>query len=155
MSVRVGLRPDQPLTLREIEVVKLVAAGMSNTAAAAELGLSPLTVKQHLQRIAVKSGVGDRAGIVGYAIRTGQLSVPATGVPPLGFAERHFNVLVRIARGYSNEQIGAELGLNVHTVKSRVRRLLVLLEVGSREEAVVAGFACGALRLVPRQRVAS
>lgn len=157
MSVPEHLR-GVPLTAREIQVVQLVARGMTNPEIGAELGLSPATVKQHMARIAVKLGTGDRAGIVGTAIRRGLLPVPVTGRPPAGFDEPLFDVLVRIARGMSNAEIAADLGLGLERVKRRVRRLLAVLGVSSREEAVAAGVACGALRLVQvrrRDRVAA
>jgi DNA-binding NarL/FixJ family response regulator len=141
----------QPPTPREMQVVRLVARGMTNMKIAAELDLSPLTVKTHVARIGVKFGTGDRAGIVGTAIRRGLLQVRVTGLTPPGFDEGLFDVLVRIARGLDNREIAADLGLPYETVKSRVRRLLAVLGVCSREEAVVAGVACGALRLVRRQ----
>lgn len=141
---------------REMQLVQLVARGMSAPEIAAELDLAPATVKQHLARIGAKFGVGDRAGIVGIAIRRGHLQVPTTGRPPAGFDEALFDVLVRIARGMTNQEIGAELHLSTDSVKSRVRRLFAVFGVGSREEAIVAGVACGALRLVrARERVAA
>lgn len=142
--------PGRPLSAREIEVVQLVARSMTNPQIGAELGLSPVTVKQHMRRIGLKCGTGDRAGIVGAAIRSGRLVVPVTGQPPDGFDEGLFDVLVRIARGLSNQEIGLELGLSFEQVKARVRRLLVMLGASGREEAVAAGVACGALPLVRR-----
>lgn len=139
-------------TAREIQVVRLVARGMTNPEIGAELGLSPVTVKQHLARVGTKLGVGDRAGIVGAAIRGGYLQVPVTRQVPDGFDESLFDVLVRVARGRSNQEIADELGLSFEAVRSRVRRLLAVLGVCSREEAVAAGIACGALRLVPVRR---
>lgn len=146
------LRGQAP-TAREMQVIQLVARGMTNSRIGAELGLSPLTVKGHLMRIGAKLGITDRAGIVGAAIRGGYLQVPVTREAPAGFDEDLFNVLVRIARGKSNVEIGAELSVSYETVKARVRRLLMVLGVRCREEAVTAGVACGALRLVPVRRV--
>lgn len=151
------LRGQQP-TAREMQVVQCVARGMKNPEIAVELNLAPTTVKQHIARIGVKFGIGDRAGIVGAAIRSGLLRVPVAHQVPDGFDEGLFDVLVRIARGMSNAEIGAELHLSYESVKSRVRRLLKVLGVRNREEAVAAGVACGALRLVPvrqRERVAA
>lgn len=50
------------LTRRGIEVLRRVAGGASTSAIAAELGLSPKTVQNHLQRIYRTIGVRDRAG---------------------------------------------------------------------------------------------
>lgn len=59
------------LSGREIEVVRLVADGRSNKQIGEELGLSALTVKSHLARIARKLGTGDRAEMVALAMRAG------------------------------------------------------------------------------------
>ncbi len=68
-----GLLPGGPegLSHREIEVIELVAEGMSNRDVGMELGLSALTVKSHLARIARKLGTGDRAEMVAMAMRAG------------------------------------------------------------------------------------
>lgn len=59
------------LSGREIEVLQLVADGRSNKEIGEALGLSALTVKSHLARIARKLGTGDRAEMVVVAMRAG------------------------------------------------------------------------------------
>lgn len=59
------------LSGREIEVLRLVADGQSNKQTGQLLGLSALTVKSHLARIARKLGTGDRAEMVAMAMRAG------------------------------------------------------------------------------------
>ena len=59
------------LSGREVEVLQLVADGRSNKEIGASLGLSALTVKSHLARIARKLGSGDRAEMVVVAMRAG------------------------------------------------------------------------------------
>jgi len=59
------------LSGREIEVLRLVADGQSNKQIGEALGLSALTVKSHLARIARKLGTGDRAEMVAMAMRAG------------------------------------------------------------------------------------
>jgi DNA-binding NarL/FixJ family response regulator len=59
------------LSGREIEVLRLVADGQSNKQIGEQLGLSALTVKSHLARIARKLGTGDRAEMVALAMRAG------------------------------------------------------------------------------------
>ena len=65
--------PDLPdeLTPRELEVLKLIAAGLSNAEIADELVLSNATVKTHINRIFYKTGARDRAQAVRYAYRHG------------------------------------------------------------------------------------
>jgi DNA-binding CsgD family transcriptional regulator len=56
---------DARLTIREREVVALVAAGKTNAQVAAALWVTPATVKKHLENVYLKLGVGTRAGAVG------------------------------------------------------------------------------------------
>jgi DNA-binding NarL/FixJ family response regulator len=62
------------LSGREIQVLQLVAEGKSNKDIGVALGLSALTVKSHLARIARKLGTGDRAEMVATALRSGAIS---------------------------------------------------------------------------------
>jgi DNA-binding NarL/FixJ family response regulator len=62
------------LSLREVEVLRLVAEGQSNKEIGDELQLSALTVKSHLARIARKLGTGDRAEMVAVAMRAGVIT---------------------------------------------------------------------------------
>jgi DNA-binding NarL/FixJ family response regulator len=62
------------LSAREIQVLQLVARGKSNKDIGEELGLSALTVKSHLARIARKLGTGDRAEMVATAMRSGAIT---------------------------------------------------------------------------------
>jgi DNA-binding NarL/FixJ family response regulator len=55
------------LTPREAEVLKLIAAGLSNQEIADKLVLSNATVKTHINRIFYKTGARDRAQAVRYA----------------------------------------------------------------------------------------
>ena len=68
---RSAARPPDRLTLREIEVLRLVAAGKTNHAAASDLHLSEKTVARHLSNIFAKTGVGSRAAATAYAFRNG------------------------------------------------------------------------------------
>jgi DNA-binding NarL/FixJ family response regulator len=59
------------LTPREIEVLQLLAEGLTNQQAGARLGLSARTVKTHVQNLLVKLDVPDRTGAVARAFRLG------------------------------------------------------------------------------------
>ena len=59
------------LTEREAEVLRLVAAGMTNRQIATELHLSEKTVARHLSNIFTKLGVPSRAAATAFALRRG------------------------------------------------------------------------------------
>ena len=60
---------DERLTLRELEVLQLIAKGLSNQEIAQKLFLSEKTVKNHLTNIFRKIDVADRTQAVLYAIK--------------------------------------------------------------------------------------
>ncbi|MGH2740423.1 MAG: response regulator transcription factor [Actinomycetota bacterium] len=77
-AVEPGAEPavaGRPLYLTPIErrVLALVAGGKANKQVAFELGISPLTVKNHLARIRARFGAADRTQVVALAIRAGLL----------------------------------------------------------------------------------
>lgn len=59
------------LTTRELEVLRLIAKGRSNTEIADELFISEVTVKSHIGRIFLKLGLRDRAAAIVYAFDHG------------------------------------------------------------------------------------
>lgn len=60
--------PYGDLTARELEVLRLVARGLTNAEAARELTVTPRTVNAHLTAIYSKLGVTGRSGAIRYAI---------------------------------------------------------------------------------------
>lgn len=60
---------DTPLTSREIEVVRLLAAGKSNKETAGYLGLSVRTVESHRTRVMQKMGFRNFSELVRFAVR--------------------------------------------------------------------------------------
>ncbi len=61
------------LTVRELEILALIADGATNRAAADRLHVSEATVKTHLLSLYAKLGVGDRAAAVAVGFRRGLL----------------------------------------------------------------------------------
>src|SRR5262249_34682790 len=66
---RVRQPPQEALSQRGLEVLRLVAGGAANREAAAHVVVSEATIKTHLLRIYGKFGVRDRAAAVGEAYR--------------------------------------------------------------------------------------
>ena len=60
--------PDD-LTPREVEILGMIARGLTNPEIAAALYLSNHTIKTHISRIFAKTGSRDRAAAIGYASR--------------------------------------------------------------------------------------
>jgi DNA-binding NarL/FixJ family response regulator len=67
----VAPRADDPLTPRELDVVKLIAEAYTNRQIAQILHLSEKTVESHRANVLSKLGMRDRVELVRYAIKRG------------------------------------------------------------------------------------
>ena len=67
--------PTRPLTEREIEILRLIAKGLSNNEAAGVLHLSRATVRTHLEHIYTKLDVTNRVEAVTEGLRKGLIEV--------------------------------------------------------------------------------
>jgi NarL family two-component system response regulator LiaR len=72
------LEPPDPLSERELDVLKLAARGLSNRDIATELYLSTRTIQAHLSTIFGKMEVGSRTEAVVQALRNGWLTLDDT-----------------------------------------------------------------------------
>lgn len=68
----------EPLSDRELDVLRRLAAGDSNKAIADELSISPYTVKTHLRNIFIKLDVSTRTEAMTVALQQGMVSVAPT-----------------------------------------------------------------------------
>jgi DNA-binding NarL/FixJ family response regulator len=75
-----GLLVGASLTIREREVLRLLARGLNQTDIAARLLISPKTVGGHIQRILAKLGVHSRAQAVAVAHEQGLADVEGHGL---------------------------------------------------------------------------
>jgi DNA-binding NarL/FixJ family response regulator len=66
-----GSEKFEPLTPRELQVLKLIAEAYTSKEIAKELVISVKTVEQHRQNILDKLGMSDRVELTRYAIRRG------------------------------------------------------------------------------------
>ena len=66
------------LTTREVEVLRLIARGLSNREAAARLSLSQKTVGNHVEHIYAKIGVSTRAAATLFALQNGIVGDPTS-----------------------------------------------------------------------------
>lgn len=57
------------LTEREVDVLTAIGGGLSNAEISARFRISPATVKTHVNHLLAKTGMRDRAQLVGYAFR--------------------------------------------------------------------------------------
>ncbi|MFD9905175.1 response regulator [Streptomyces sp. NPDC059063] len=74
-------RPAEPpdgLTVRETEVVVLIAEGLTNQEIARTLHVSTATVKTHINNLFAKTGLKDRAQAVRYAYQNGLVRPPGS-----------------------------------------------------------------------------
>jgi len=70
-TVPVESNGDSPLTRRETEVLRLVAAGLSNREIAGSLVLSEHTIHRHIANLLRKLGQSSRAAAAAHATRAG------------------------------------------------------------------------------------
>jgi DNA-binding NarL/FixJ family response regulator len=64
-------RPRTTLSERELEVLGLIAQGLSNHDIGERLFVSPFTVKRHVANILTKLDLPSRAAAASYAVRNG------------------------------------------------------------------------------------
>ncbi|MFH8407296.1 response regulator [Streptomyces sp. NPDC018019] len=70
--------PPDGLTAREVEVLRLVAEGLSNPEIARSLHVSNATVKTHINNLFAKAGLRNRAQAIHYAYRHGLAHPPGS-----------------------------------------------------------------------------
>jgi len=69
-----GERPEELLSIRECQVLRMVAAGKTVTQIARELSLSNKTISTYRARILQKTGLKTNAALIRYAMETGLAS---------------------------------------------------------------------------------
>jgi DNA-binding NarL/FixJ family response regulator len=77
-------RPEDLLTPRQIEILGLLARGLSSKEIGYDLGLSPKTVDVHRAAIMSRLGLNDVASLTLYAVRVGLVDPEAGARKPVG-----------------------------------------------------------------------
>ncbi len=75
-EVRRGASAPDGLSERELEILRLVAAGQSNREIGTQLFISEHTVANHMRNILRKTGAANRTEAAGYAYRNALLEDP-------------------------------------------------------------------------------
>jgi NarL family two-component system response regulator LiaR len=71
--------PAEPLSERELEVLKLVARGLTNEQIGGKLFISEATVRTHVSHILAKLSLGNRTQAALYALRVGLVTLEEIG----------------------------------------------------------------------------
>jgi DNA-binding NarL/FixJ family response regulator len=104
-----------------VEAVRVIASG--------EAMLAPKVTRRLLERMTQDAAPGERGGEIRKLL-----------------SAREVDVLLLVARGMSNAEIGAHLHLAETTVKSHVQNVLAKLGVRDRLQAAVAAYESGLVR---------
>lgn len=136
----------EALSPRELEVWRLIAAGMENDEIASSLRISHHTVKAHIRTLMGKLGARNRAHAVkiGYGIRVEDSSPAQIELPENDYGEstvyeeltpRQLDVIRLVAKGFDNMRISRELGIDERTVRSHVSDILTRWNATNRTQA--------------------
>jgi DNA-binding NarL/FixJ family response regulator len=80
------------------------------------------------------------------AFVTGSVTRPPASALPDGLTPRESQVLTLVARGFTNVEIGTELGIATGTVKTYVNALFSKLNVRDRVQATIRAYDLGLVR---------
>lgn len=146
-----GLRD---LTGREQSVLSLLAEGKTDSEIADTLGIHVCTTNTHVSNILGKLGVQNRVQAAVRWDRYTRRRASAARRPParrvmrktvkarpeemdLPFTDREQEVLVLLAKGYTNQRVARALNIGARTAAFHVENVLEKLAVSNRTEAVV------------------
>jgi branched-chain amino acid transport system substrate-binding protein len=102
------------LTARELDVLTLLAIGLSNAEIGARLGAGRRTVDTHVEHILAKLGQSSRTGAAAMAVERGYLRLPMPGLRPvegsLAICRLHERVRAEADLGITDDQTSANQG---------------------------------------------
>jgi DNA-binding CsgD family transcriptional regulator len=124
---------------RDCELVALLMQGMDYGEIAQQLGIGRRTVKAHMSHLFLRFGITE-AGKNKRVLLIIKLEGLIEIVPPASkvhLTPRQEQVLARVAEGYTNVAIGAELGISESVVKNYLRAVYDAIGVWHRTEAAI------------------
>ncbi|GLZ36243.1 hypothetical protein Lesp02_84300 [Lentzea sp. NBRC 105346] len=136
------------LSARELQVLRLLAQGLSNAAIGDRLGLALDTIRVFVRKVFARLGANDRAHAVRRGFELGLLAAdPAASRSLSGpaLSASQVEMLDLVSRGLTNVRIGQRMGITESVVVDRCRRLYRRLEARDRAHAVRRGFELGLL----------
>ncbi|MGW4231168.1 LuxR C-terminal-related transcriptional regulator [Streptomyces sp. NPDC004980] len=130
--------PAVRLTYRELDVLGLLAQGLSNRLISRRLDISEKTVKNHLSSIYFKIGATHRTQAALYARHVG-LTASGEAAPSAGSAltARERGVLGLLAQGLSNRLISRRLDISEKTVKNHLSSIYFKIGATHRTQAAL------------------
>ena len=133
------------LTTRESEVLTLVGEGLASKEIAHRLGITPATVRTHVQNILTKLGVCNRRQAA--ALLAGRLPHAARPRPYCArltrLTGREIQVLRCLAAGLGRCEIAERLYVSPHTARTHIQRVLSKLGVHSALAAMAVARDVG------------
>ncbi|CAL9435422.1 LuxR C-terminal-related transcriptional regulator [Streptomyces sp. MPA0124] len=131
------------LTGRELDVLRLLAEGLSNRLIARRLEISEKTAKNHLSSIYLKIGATDRIQAALYARHSG-LTDPGEAAPAApALTAREQGVLSLLAQGLSNRLIARNLEISEKTVKNHLSSIYAKIGATHRTQAALYALYSG------------
>ncbi len=139
------------LSTRQRDVLALIAEGLSDQEIASQLHVGVRTVRRHRENIMRRLNLHSHKGLVKYARRERLLQSKrrhsAERESYDGLTVRQREVLTLIAEGFSNQDIGSQLGISVRTVERHRENIVKRLNLHSRTDLVKYALRKGLIRL--------
>jgi DNA-binding NarL/FixJ family response regulator len=130
--------PINALTPRELIILRLLTASLTNRQIAHHLRISEKTVKNHLSAVFGKIGVANRTQAAIFALDESSQDGALQPIPSAGdLTSREAVVLDLVAAGLTNQQIADHLRISERTVKNHLSAVFGKIGVASRTQAAI------------------
>jgi DNA-binding NarL/FixJ family response regulator len=132
-------------SVRQVQVLELIARGLSNPEIAERLGVSVHTVKTHVRTLLASWSACSRTELVAMGLRSGVIAPPV--MAPVVITPRRRTALEYAAWGYTARGTAVAMGVADNTVKGLWWRGRYALGARDAAHAVWLGVGAGVLRL--------